>query len=522
MDYSEKKGIANSGNCKLPIDLNLCGQEFDDEIVNQYGQLLGDYSKLDGELWFAEHDDNQESMAFNGEGIQWNVESSHSNEHIADLKSSECAHNSLTSGGLTSVESNSSALNNESSQNQSRTFSPVSVLQRRSISNKRARSKHRHPAKEYSRFNSANSMESFALDETIDSCTDNLVRTRKITDLLQLDSAGKNPNPNTMPHLEVAKKCVHCDSTNTPQWRDGPLGRKTLCNACGIQYRKGSLSSYPRPLRIVKPQMNVGKKCLHCESGNTPQWRDGPLGCKTLCNACGLQFKKGLLSADYQPKRTQRFDSPTTDLSIVPPENPLIVELDPALHSSVLDRVKETCSRSRRDSVSVQKDQQSEPQTTHQCCEPYEKREVQAIIMAENTEIDHHRAKKPNVIRDMTWEPSDMLDSDLDSDPDPDFKPTSRKKFKLPNRSNGAVKKCAHCETTKTPQWREGPLGRKTLCNACGVQYRHGRLFPEYRPLHSPTYDPSLHSHLPKKVEKMRLRKLGEARSTSENNEEAA
>ncbi|KAK4408497.1 GATA transcription factor 11 [Sesamum angolense] len=66
------------------------------------------------------------------------------------------------------------------------------------------------------------------------------------------------------------------------------------------------------------------------------------------------------------------------------------------------------------------------------------------------------------------------------------------------------VKKCTHCEVTKTPQWREGPLGPKTLCNACGVRYRSGRLFPEYRPAASPTFVPSLHSNSHKKVVEMR------------------
>lgn len=33
----------------------------------------------------------------------------------------------------------------------------------------------------------------------------------------------------------------------------------------------------------------------------------------------------------------------------------------------------------------------------------------------------------------------------------------------------GKVKMCMQCGTTKTPQWREGPLGPKTLCNACGM-----------------------------------------------------
>jgi hypothetical protein len=32
------------------------------------------------------------------------------------------------------------------------------------------------------------------------------------------------------------------------------------------------------------------------------------------------------------------------------------------------------------------------------------------------------------------------------------------------------VKCCTKCGATKTPQWREGPFGPKTLCNACGVK----------------------------------------------------
>lgn len=66
------------------------------------------------------------------------------------------------------------------------------------------------------------------------------------------------------------------------------------------------------------------------------------------------------------------------------------------------------------------------------------------------------------------------------------------------------TKKCTHCEITKTPQWREGPLGPKTLCNACGVRYRSGRLYPEYRPAASPTFVPALHSNSHKKVIEMR------------------
>ncbi|KAJ0963767.1 hypothetical protein J5N97_028889 [Dioscorea zingiberensis] len=69
-----------------------------------------------------------------------------------------------------------------------------------------------------------------------------------------------------------------------------------------------------------------------------------------------------------------------------------------------------------------------------------------------------------------------------------------------------SVRKCMHCGIQKTPQWRAGPMGPKTLCNACGVRYKSGRLFPEYRPAASPTFIPSLHSNSHKKVVEMRLK----------------
>ncbi|KAI3997381.1 hypothetical protein MKX01_003184 [Papaver californicum] len=69
-----------------------------------------------------------------------------------------------------------------------------------------------------------------------------------------------------------------------------------------------------------------------------------------------------------------------------------------------------------------------------------------------------------------------------------------------------AYKKCSHCEITKTSLWRGGPMGRGTLCNACGIRYNSGRLFPEYRPAVSPTFVASIHSHSHKKVLEMRVK----------------
>lgn len=71
--------------------------------------------------------------------------------------------------------------------------------------------------------------------------------------------------------------------------------------------------------------------------------------------------------------------------------------------------------------------------------------------------------------------------------------------------SNGQQpRRCSHCLSQRTPQWRAGPKGPKTLCNACGVRYKSGRLLPEYRPAKSPTFVSYKHSNSHRKVLEMR------------------
>jgi hypothetical protein len=70
------------------------------------------------------------------------------------------------------------------------------------------------------------------------------------------------------------------------------------------------------------------------------------------------------------------------------------------------------------------------------------------------------------------------------------------------------ARRCTHCLSQRTPQWRAGPLGPKTLCNACGVRYKSGRLLPEYRPAKSPTFVSYLHSNSHKKVLEMRMQSI--------------
>ncbi|XP_022777190.1 GATA transcription factor 12-like [Durio zibethinus] len=85
---------------------------------------------------------------------------------------------------------------------------------------------------------------------------------------------------------------------------------------------------------------------------------------------------------------------------------------------------------------------------------------------------------------------------------------TGQKKRENPNANSEAPgRKCLHCAAEKTPQWRTGPVGPKTLCNACGVRYKSGRLVPEYRPAASPTFVSTKHSNSHRKVLELRRQK---------------
>ncbi|GER35091.1 GATA transcription factor [Striga asiatica] len=87
------------------------------------------------------------------------------------------------------------------------------------------------------------------------------------------------------------------------------------------------------------------------------------------------------------------------------------------------------------------------------------------------------------------------------------FPPPSTRRAKSGGGASAGQRRCAHCGVTKTPQWRAGPLGPKTLCNACGVRYKSGRLLPEYRPACSPSFSNEQHSNNHRKVLEMRRKK---------------
>lgn len=112
--------------------------------------------------------------------------------------------------------------------------------------------------------------------------------------------------------MDIAKKCQHCGSEETLQWLSCPLGPKTLCNACYHWFKYGRRQfcnqTNNNPDKKASAEVEIRRKCQHCGAEVTPLWRAGPLGSKTLCNACGIRwYKFGDLCREYRPVSSPTF-----------------------------------------------------------------------------------------------------------------------------------------------------------------------------------------------------------------------
>ena len=71
---------------------------------------------------------------------------------------------------------------------------------------------------------------------------------------------------------------------------------------------------------VQRPQSTVTKGCSFCHKTSTPKWRQGPKGQNTLCNSCGVKWKRGQITIPLSPK------SPVIEDTIIPAINPGLPE----------------------------------------------------------------------------------------------------------------------------------------------------------------------------------------------------
>ncbi|CAN6325938.1 unnamed protein product [Urochloa humidicola] len=210
------------------------------------------------------------------------------------------------------------------------------------------------------------------------------------------------------------------------------------------------------------------RRCLQCGAAETPQWRSGPMGQSTLCNACGVRLK----AAGALREQVHR-PPPATARTVAEPPPPE----SPVSDSSPDGPIWEPGSVP--DVYLLRKKPPKQRRIPPPPPPPVPAPEVYLLKKKKNNKKKATKTAK-----------------------------TSKKKAWRPRKSS---KRCLHCGSSSTPQWREGPMGRSTLCNACGVRYRQGRLLPEYRPIASPTFEPSEHANRHSQV--LQLHRQGKSQS---------
>ncbi|CAN6354308.1 unnamed protein product [Urochloa humidicola] len=75
------------------------------------------------------------------------------------------------------------------------------------------------------------------------------------------------------------RRCANCDTTSTPLWRNGPRGPKSLCNACGIRYKKEERRAAAAVAPAPAPQDGGGLVGSYACAGYARQQHQPQWGC---------------------------------------------------------------------------------------------------------------------------------------------------------------------------------------------------------------------------------------------------
>ncbi|KAK4533387.1 hypothetical protein CCYA_CCYA17G4269 [Cyanidiococcus yangmingshanensis] len=82
-------------------------------------------------------------------------------------------------------------------------------------------------------------------------------------------------------------RCDFCQTTETPLWRAGPRGPKTLCNACGVKWKKGKLDGFGST-SCGASRPHTGRKFVRVNNGRARRVNAGADGGELLQPERGL------------------------------------------------------------------------------------------------------------------------------------------------------------------------------------------------------------------------------------------
>lgn len=121
----------------------------------------------------------------------------------------------------------------------------------------------------------------------------------------------KSCDPNTDPSLSQNTNSIMANANSTPPIPSNkpvldvaPVKQGAETSSLGVTDQDSTQSSAPSSSSSSSKNSNIrrGKRratnindkpyCHHCGANETPEWRRGPDGARTLCNACGLYHSK--------------------------------------------------------------------------------------------------------------------------------------------------------------------------------------------------------------------------------------
>ncbi|CAN6345749.1 unnamed protein product [Urochloa humidicola] len=80
--------------------------------------------------------------------------------------------------------------------------------------------------------------------------------------------------------------------TSSVSWDVPAADQSYYCCQAGKPVAAATGGAKGAVARAEHDAMLVDRRCANCGTSSTPLWRNGPRGPKSLCNACGIRFKK--------------------------------------------------------------------------------------------------------------------------------------------------------------------------------------------------------------------------------------
>ncbi|RCH85040.1 hypothetical protein CU098_008782, partial [Rhizopus stolonifer] len=97
-------------------------------------------------------------------------------------------------------------------------------------------------------------------------------------------------------HMEEKRGGFFCQSESEKPWLNDMIGKANQILNALLRLRKQQLAMNNNTLALYndlthsdpKKRTKYNGQCQSCDTLETPEWRRGPNGARTLCNACGL------------------------------------------------------------------------------------------------------------------------------------------------------------------------------------------------------------------------------------------